>query len=342
MTEVSGLGSLCTWRVAAKRQNVGNATRGIRLQDLVDFSSAVTNTSEVRHWRKRGVGGQPGHQGIGAITSAAAGSIGHRNKRWLERFEFWKRGHEFIPRRIGAWREELETGGHSVPGKDVANMHAGSLGCADPGVTLRLMPVHARVPRPTAQRLSLYLRELERIDAMEQLTVSSRQLGESVGAADAQVRKDLGIIGHSGIPGIGYRVGALAAYRSFHQQGFEIVAVFDASAAVVGRTVAQLRVRPMSDLAATVAREDIGIGIIAVPPECAQEVADELVEAGVRGILNFAPRLLSVGDRVSLVNVDFRSALEHLVHDVSQRDMAAIAEAESKPVIRRGRRRGAA
>ena len=249
-------------------------------------------------------------------------------------------------------------------------MHAGSLGCADPGVTLRLMPVHARVPRPTAQRLSLYLRELERIDAMEQLTVSSRQLGESVGAADAQVRKDLGIIGHSGIPGIGYRVGALAeairevigvhkrwraalvgagnigralaAYRSFHQQGFEIVAVFDASAAVVGRTVAQLRVRPMSDLAATVAREDIGIGIIAVPPECAQEVADDLIEAGVRGILNFAPRLLSVGDRVSMVNVDFRSALEHLVHDVSQRDMADIAAAESKPVIRRGRRRGAA
>lgn len=96
-----------------------------------------------------------------------------------------------------------------------------------------------------------------------------------MGAADAQVRKDLGIIGHSGVPGIGYRVGALAeairevigvhkqwraalvgagnigralaAYRSFHQQGFEIVAVFDASAAVVGRTVAQLRVRPMSD-----------------------------------------------------------------------------------------------
>jgi redox-sensing transcriptional repressor len=135
---------------------------------------------------------------------------------------------------------------------------------------------------------------------------------------------------------------ALAAYRSFHQQGFEIVAVFDASAAVVGRTVAQLRVRPMSDLAATVTREDIGIGIIAVPPESAQEVADDLVEAGVRGILNFAPRLLSVGDRVSMVNVDFRSALEHLVHDVSQRDMADLAEAESKPVIRRGRRRGAA
>ena len=249
-------------------------------------------------------------------------------------------------------------------------MHSGSLRCGDAGATLRLMPGNTRVPRPTAQRLSLYLRELERLEAIEQLTVSSRQLGESVGAADAQVRKDLGIIGQSGIPGIGYRVGALAeairevigvhkrwraalvgagnigralaAYRSFHQQGFEIVAVFDASAAVVGRTVAQLRVRPMSDLAATVAREDIGIGIIAVPPECAQEVADDLIEAGVRGILNFAPRLLSVGDRVSMVNVDFRSALEHLVHDVSQRDMADIAEAESKPVAQRRRRRGAA
>ncbi|MEI6475006.1 MAG: redox-sensing transcriptional repressor Rex [Planctomycetota bacterium] len=232
------------------------------------------------------------------------------------------------------------------------------------------MPGNARVPRPTAQRLSLYLRELERLAAIEQLTVSSRQLGEAVGAADAQVRKDLGIIGHSGMPGIGYRVMALAeairevigvhkqwraalvgagnigralvAYRSFHEQGFEIVAVFDASATVVGRTVAQLRVRPMTDLAATVAREGIDIGIVAVPAECAQDVADDLVAAGVRGILNFAPRLLSVGKRVAMVNVDFRSALENLVHDVSQREIAEISEAVSKPVARRRRGRGAA
>lgn len=232
------------------------------------------------------------------------------------------------------------------------------------------MASNARVPRPTAQRLSLYLRELELLGAIEQLTVSSRQLGEAVGAADAQVRKDLGIIGHSGMPGIGYQVMALAeairevigvhkqwraalvgagnigralvAYRSFHEQGFEIVAVFDASATVVGRTVAQLRVRPMTDLAATVAREGIDIGIVAVPAESAQDVAEDLVAAGVRGILNFAPRLLSVGKRVAMVNVDFRSALENLVHDVSQREIAEISEAVSKPTARRRRGRGAA
>ena len=249
-------------------------------------------------------------------------------------------------------------------------MHVRSLGRGDPGATLRTMPGNARVPRPTAQRLSLYLRELERLGAMEQLTVSSQQLGEAVGAADAQVRKDLGIIGHSGLPGIGYRVmaladairevigvhhqwraalvgagnigRALAAYRSFHEQGFEIVAVFDASASVVGRMVEQHRVKPMSDLAATVVREGIGIGIIAVPAECAQDVADQLVATGVRGILNFAPRLLSVGSRVAMVNVDFRSALENLVHDVSQREIAELVEAKSKPGARRRRDRGAA
>ena len=209
------------------------------------------------------------------------------------------------------------------------------------------MPGRGRVPPPTAHRLSLYLRELERLSSADRPTVSSRQLGSAVGAADSQVRRDLGIIGHVGHPGIGYRVPALAAairgaigvdarwraalvgagnigralasYRRFHEEGFEIAAVFDSASTVVGRKVAGLTVQPMAELAGTVARGDIGIGIIAVPPEEAQAVADALVSAGIRGILNFAPRRLRAADRVPTVDVDFRSALERLVLEVSQR-----------------------
>jgi redox-sensing transcriptional repressor len=209
------------------------------------------------------------------------------------------------------------------------------------------MPGRTRVPRPTVDRLSLYLRELERLETQDRGTVSSRQLGTAAGAAEAQVRKDLGIIGHAGQAGIGYSVPllaeairqvigvhrqwraalvgagnvgrALAAYRRFREEGFEIVAVFDEDEAVVGRSVAGMEVLPMTDLAGTVKRESVGIGIIAVPPDSAQQVADALVDAGVQGILNFAPRRLRVADRVATVDVDFRSALERLVMEISER-----------------------
>ena len=214
--------------------------------------------------------------------------------------------------------------------------------------TLARVPGRARVSRPAAERLSLYLREAERLAALGRVTVSSRQLGASAGAADAQVRKDLGIIGTSGQPGIGYDVAALAAairavigvqerwraalvgagnigralaaYRRLREEGFEVAAVFDRAESVVGRRVAGIEVLPIEAIAEIVRREAIGIGIIAVPPEAAQEVADLLVAAGVRGILNFAPRRLQVTPRVPVVDVDFRSALERLVLAVSQRD----------------------
>jgi len=136
------------------------------------------------------------------------------------------------------------------------------------------MPGRTRVPRPTVDRLSLYLRELERLETQDRGTVSSRQLGTAAGAAEAQVRKDLGIIGHAGQAGVGYSVPllaeairqvigvhrqwraalvgagnvgrALAAYRRFREEGFEIVAIFDEDVAVVGRTVAGMEVPEFS------------------------------------------------------------------------------------------------
>lgn len=210
------------------------------------------------------------------------------------------------------------------------------------------MPRQARVPRPTAERLSLYLREAERCAAEGRGTVSSRELAMAAGSTDAQVRKDLGVIGARGQPGVGYAAAglvdairgslgvretwravlvgagnigrALAAYDQLVREGFEIAAVLDRAPTVVGRTVGRREVLPMPALADVVRRERIGIGVIAVPADQAQAVADALVAAGIRGILNFAPCRLQVADRVPVVDVDFRSALERLVLAVSQRD----------------------
>lgn len=193
----------------------------------------------------------------------------------------------------------------------------------------------------------MYLREAERRAGAGQPSVSSRELGAAAGASDAQVRKDLAFVGTAGQPGVGYHaealvdairgvigvherwravlVGAgnigraLASHRRLAEEGFELVAILDRAPAVVGRTVAGIEVLPVSALAEVVRRQSIGIGVIAVPPEEAQPVAEALVSAGIRGILNFAPQRLEVGDRVPVVDVDFRSALERLALAVSQR-----------------------
>lgn len=206
------------------------------------------------------------------------------------------------------------------------------------------MPGTPRIPKATAERLSLYLRELSQRAADRKETVSSKQLGAAVGLTDAQVRKDLACFGQFGQPGVGYRVEALRerlreivgthqqwraavvglgnigrallSYRRFREEGFEIAAVFDHSPTLVGTRTAGLTVQPVSKLREVVQRERISIGVIAVPLEAAQDVADALVGAGVRGILNFAPRRLRVQSGIPTVDVDFTSALQRLSFEV--------------------------
>lgn len=213
------------------------------------------------------------------------------------------------------------------------------------------MPDNPRIPKPTAQRLSLYLRELGNRAADKRPTVSSKQLGAAAGLTDAQVRKDLALFGQFGQPGVGYQVAALRerlreivgthqqwraaivgvgnigrallSYRRFRDEGFEISAVFDQSASLVGSRVGGLVVQPLSKLRETVQRDGISIGVIAVPPEAAQEVADALVAAGVRGILNFAPRRLDMRRGVPCVDVDFTSALQRLSFELGGTTMPA-------------------
>ena len=199
------------------------------------------------------------------------------------------------------------------------------------------------IPAPTIKRLSLYLRFLEEFHAGGERTISSKTLGESLNLTDAQVRKDLAYFGPFGHPGIGYRaqdliekirhilgtdriwkvalVGsgnlghALAAYRGFIQKGFQLVAAFDIDESKIGRLLPSsdnLTVQSVEDLPKQVRDAEIKLGIVAVPAPCAQQVADLMIGAGIKGILNFAPIMLAVPEDVSVAGVDLAVRLEQL------------------------------
>src|SRR5688572_264 len=200
------------------------------------------------------------------------------------------------------------------------------------------------VPNPAVRRLSLYLRQLEALKRAGRSTVSSKQLGESLRLTDAQVRKDLAYFGQFGHPGIGYRVDdliaqvrrilgtdktwnviligagnlgrALSAYRGFEAKGFRLIAVFDNDPAKVGRRLGPFTIQPLTDVPETITRESVKLAILAVPAEQAQALADQLIEAGVRGLLNFAPVSITVPPHVALNSVDLAVQLEQLSFQV--------------------------
>ena len=107
-------------------------------------------------------------------------------------------------------------------------------------------------------------------------------------------------------------------YRGFEKQGFRISAIFDNNPAIIGQPVGGLLVKNITALARAVAEGDISLGIMAVPAETAQEVADALVFAGISGIFNFAPAVLSLPENVAYVSIDLAVQLEQLSFHVKQ------------------------
>ena len=172
-------------------------------------------------------------------------------------------------------------------------------------------------------------------------------MGNKLGFTDAQVRKDLAYFGQFGYPGIGYRceelipaikrilgtdrswpvavVGlgnlgrALLGYRGFDDQGFVVVAAFDVDQEKLKQEVEGIEIHHLDQLAEVVRNKGIRLGIIAVPAVAAQEVATKLVDAGVDGVLNFAPVTLSLPGHVSRVGVDLAIELEQLSFAVVNR-----------------------
>ena len=118
---------------------------------------------------------------------------------------------------------------------------------------------------------------------------------------------------------------ALMAYRGFDQKGFRLVAVFDADPNKIGKKQASFTIQPLSELAATVQKQNIRVAMIAVPADNAQDVADQLVAAGVRGLLNFAPVSITVPQDVALNAVDLAVQLEQLSFQVSLSSISQVS-----------------
>jgi redox-sensing transcriptional repressor len=200
-----------------------------------------------------------------------------------------------------------------------------------------------KIPEATIKRLSVYARYLSNLDAQDRRVISSAELAEECGMNAAQIRKDLAYFGEFGVRGVGYyvkdllfdirkilglnkswrvalvgvgRLGeALLSYGNFVKQGYHFVAAFDADPAKVGRSIGRdLEVLPMADLPRIVAEREIEIGIITAPAPAAQEVADRLVTAGVRGVLNFAPVRIAVPEGVIVKHVDLTQEFDNLAY----------------------------
>ncbi|MDA1307120.1 MAG: redox-sensing transcriptional repressor Rex [Acidobacteria bacterium] len=198
-----------------------------------------------------------------------------------------------------------------------------------------------QVSELTASRLSVYLRCLNTLDLAGVKTVSSRTLAEQFHLNAAQIRKDLAYFGEFGVRGVGYYVRelkrhlrvilgidhtvrvailgagnlglALADYPGFRQEGFEIVALFDADRSKMGRkSRGGVRIIDMTEFRKVVKREHLDIVVLAVPASAAQEVTNTAVAAGIRAILNFSPGTLKVPPGVKLKNVDLTVSLESL------------------------------
>ena len=214
------------------------------------------------------------------------------------------------------------------------------------------------IPEATVGRLPVYLRALVDLAEAGAGTVSSDELGEGAGVNSAKVRKDLSHLGSYGTRGVGYDVAylihqirrelgltqhwaivivgignlgqALANYGGFAERGFRVAALVDADPARVGTMVGGLEIHHDDDLPELVAELDIAIGVIATPASAAQEVADRLVDAGVRSVLNFASAVIAVPAGVSVRKVDLAVELQILAFYEQRK--ATLAE-----VKRRGR-----
>jgi redox-sensing transcriptional repressor len=188
------------------------------------------------------------------------------------------------------------------------------------------------IPDIVIGRLPIYLRALTRLAQEGKEVTSSHELGQRLGISSAQIRKDLSHFGGFGKQGTGYQINyledklrqvlkvnrewkvalvgagdlgrAIAHYQGFAHRGFHISCVFDNDPAKIGTTVDNLEVKPVDKVLEIIREDNIQIAMIAVPAEHAQAVADLLIEAGVRALLNYAPINLNVPEGVYVQYID--------------------------------------
>jgi redox-sensing transcriptional repressor len=198
---------------------------------------------------------------------------------------------------------------------------------------------YSRIPEETIRRMPIYLRGLLLTSEQGQKNISSQNLADFVGVKPCQIRKDFSYFGDFGTRGVGYNVEKLAkeikrilkldviqkavligvgnlgsailAYPGFAIYGFDIAAAFDVNPKKVGRKIKNITIENISKLW-TIKKRKIKLAILAVPSQAAQETANALVKAGVKGILNFSPCHITVPKKVKVLTIDIAMDLARL------------------------------
>jgi redox-sensing transcriptional repressor len=198
------------------------------------------------------------------------------------------------------------------------------------------------IPDIVIGRLPIYLRALTQLVQQGQEITSSHELGQRLGISSAQIRKDLSHFGEFGKQGTGYQIShlqaqlkqilqvdrewpmvvvgagdlgrAIAHYGGFVERGFRVVAIFDNDPAKIGTGQGNMKVIEGARMKSVIRELNVKIAMIAVPANHAQEVADELVEAGVRALLNYAPYNLSVPEGVRVQYIDPVTLLQRMTY----------------------------
>ena len=204
------------------------------------------------------------------------------------------------------------------------------------------MVKHMDVPEETMQRMLAYLRELDCMWTEGKEKFSSQSLAKALHMNPAKIRKDFSYFGEFGTRGVGYdtkqliqelrailnldhvwrlaligvgNIGsALLRNPELRRQGFEIVLAFDKDPRRIGKKIGPLTVENVTTIRKRIREEKVQLAIIATPVECAQETADNLVQAGIKGLLCFAPCHLSIPEEIRIVPIDIPMALGKLVY----------------------------
>ncbi len=198
------------------------------------------------------------------------------------------------------------------------------------------------IPNIIVGRLPLYLRSLQRMKKEDRQITSSQELGERIGISAAQIRKDLSQFGEFGKQGTGYNIdyligqirrilhidqewdiavigagdigNAVARYKGFANRGFRVTVIFDSDPGRIGVQIGEFTVKDSANMVDMIKKIGIRIAMITVPAVKAQQVADQLVEAGIQAILNYAPINLNVPSNVRVQYIDPSIHLQRMTY----------------------------
>ena len=197
-----------------------------------------------------------------------------------------------------------------------------------------------KIPKTVSRRLSLYQRCLKNLILQGKKNISSKELAEKLGFKSSQVRKDLSYFGAFGKRGVGYDTNyllkmierilgvnkswsvvvigagnlghALINYEILKKNGFYIVGIFDIDPKKIGKKIGELTIINMKDFKEFVKKSKVEIAVIAVPPSSAQQVADTIVESGIKGIVNFSPVIINVPQGIIVEEIDISIPFKNL------------------------------